>query len=57
MSAERRQERQIRDDYEQLLDRLAAELSDANYAVAVQLAEVPERIRGYGHVKDAHHAC
>ena len=54
MSAERRQERQVRDDYEQLLDRLAAELSDANYAVAVQLAEVPERIRGYGHVKDAH---
>ena len=54
MSAERRKERQIRDAYETLLDDLVERVSDANYAVAVELAEVPERIRGYGHVKQAH---
>jgi len=54
MTAERRRERQLRDDYMQLLERLVGELRAANHAVAVELAEVPERIRGFGHVKEQH---
>jgi indolepyruvate ferredoxin oxidoreductase len=54
MSAERREERHIRDAYMTLLDRLARELTSENHAIAVELAEVPERIRGYGHVKQQH---
>ena len=51
---ERRMERRLRDDYEKLIDRFATELSSGNYEVAVALAELPERIRGYGHVKARH---
>ena len=54
MSAERRQERAIRDDYMAMLKDTAANLTADNYDIAVELAEVPERIRGYGHVKQAH---
>ncbi|CTP85104.1 indolepyruvate ferredoxin oxidoreductase [Xanthomonas translucens pv. poae] len=53
-SAERRGERQLIADYErtvgELLDRLGAD----NLALAVEIASVPEHIRGYGHVKEAH---
>ena len=51
---ERRMERRLRDDYEKLIGRFATELSSGNYEVAVALAELPERIRGYGHVKARH---
>ena len=53
-SAERRMERQLVRDYEALVDEVAARLEHDNHALAVALASVPERIRGYGHVKDAH---
>jgi indolepyruvate ferredoxin oxidoreductase len=53
-TAERRQERQIRDDYLALMERVARELTSDNHAAAVELAELPERIRGYGHVKQTH---
>ena len=29
-------------------------LSPANHALAVKLAAIPDDIKGYGHVKDAH---
>ena len=29
-------------------------LTSANHALAVKLASIPDDIRGYGHVKDAH---
>ncbi|HTG23620.1 MAG TPA: DUF6537 domain-containing protein [Reyranella sp.] len=29
-------------------------LTPANHAIAVKLASVPDDIKGYGHVKDAH---
>ncbi|MEM8877883.1 MAG: indolepyruvate ferredoxin oxidoreductase family protein [Pseudomonadota bacterium] len=51
---ERRMERQLRDDYEELITRFTKELTSGNYDVAVALAELPERIRGYGHVKARH---
>ncbi len=51
--AERRQERAMIDDYEQLIGQLAAGLTRANLAAAVELARLPDAIRGYGHVKHA----
>ena len=51
-SGERRRERQDIADYRKLLKELLASLTDANYAVAVQLAELPLQLRGFGHVKD-----
>jgi indolepyruvate ferredoxin oxidoreductase len=52
-SAERRQERQLIGDYERLTDELFAKLTAANHAIAVELAALPEAIRGFGHVKEA----
>jgi len=51
---ERRTERRLIAEYEAVLDEIAAALTPANHAVAVELAAVPERIRGYGHVKARH---
>jgi indolepyruvate ferredoxin oxidoreductase len=34
------------------LSELASGLSDKNYTLAVQLAEMPMQLRGFGHVKD-----
>lgn len=49
---ERRLERQLARDYEQLLrETLLPRLAAGNHAAAVALARLPERIRGYGHVK------
>jgi indolepyruvate ferredoxin oxidoreductase len=48
---ERVMERRLRDDYEHKLRRLADELAPATHGLAVALAEIPDRIRGYGHVK------
>jgi indolepyruvate ferredoxin oxidoreductase len=49
---ERRHERQAIEDYSKLLDEITGRLSRDNHAVAVQLASVPDDIRGYGHVKE-----
>ena len=51
---ERRQERALIGEYETLLAELLAGLSPANHALAVKLASIPDDVRGYGHVKDAH---
>ncbi len=48
---ERRLERRLRDDYEALVAEILAALTPANHDIAVQIASVPEQIRGYGHVK------
>ncbi len=53
-SAERRTERQLIVDYRGLIDMLVAELTPANHATAVALASIPEKIRGYGPVKQRH---
>lgn len=46
-------ERQLIADYESLVNELLASLSADNLAPAVELARLPEKIRGYGHVKHA----
>ncbi|MET4574384.1 indolepyruvate ferredoxin oxidoreductase [Stenotrophomonas rhizophila] len=51
---ERRGERQLIADYEQTVALLLEGLSDDRVALAVEIASIPEHIRGYGHVKEAH---
>lgn len=51
-TAERRTERQLVRDYLALLADVAARLASQNHAVAVELLQLPDTIRGYGHVKD-----
>ena len=51
---ERRQERALIGQYEQLVAEVLERLSPQNYELAVSLASIPEHIRGYGHVKDRH---
>ena len=53
-SQERKTERALISQYESLVDELLAGLTPANHELAVKLASVPDDIRGYGHVKDAH---
>src|SRR5450830_1641026 len=50
-TAERRHERTLRDDYFALVDELCATLTAENKGTWLQLAQLPERIRGFGHVK------
>jgi indolepyruvate ferredoxin oxidoreductase len=51
---ERRGERALVERYFATVERLLAELSPANASLAAEIASVPEHIRGYGHVKEAH---
>lgn len=51
-SAERKVERELIEEYEELVELLLKELRPDNYRTAVALAELPEQIRGYGHVKE-----
>jgi indolepyruvate ferredoxin oxidoreductase len=52
-TAERRTERQLILDYRATVEELLRKLSLGNHALAVEIARVPEFIRGYGHVKEA----
>ena len=51
---ERKMERQLIADYEKLVDDLLLHTTADNYEIAVDLASIPEHIRGFGHVKQAH---
>ena len=51
-TAERKMERALIRDYEALIEEIAGALSKENHEVAVALASLPERIRGFGHVKE-----
>lgn len=48
---ERRMERALIGEYETLVNELVSRLNEQNLTLAVQLAELPQEIRGYGHVK------
>jgi indolepyruvate ferredoxin oxidoreductase len=50
-TAERRTERALIGEYERTVETLLAALSAQNHGLAVQIASVPEEIRGYGHIK------
>jgi indolepyruvate ferredoxin oxidoreductase len=48
---ERRTERALIAEYAQSVERLLAGLTRDNHALAVQIASIPEEIRGFGHIK------
>ena len=56
-SAERRTERKLITDYETTLAEILDKLTPANHHLAVGIAAIPEKIRGYGHVKMRHLAA
>jgi indolepyruvate ferredoxin oxidoreductase len=56
-SLERRTERRLIADYEALLDNVLISLTPENHHLAVGLAAIPEKIRGFGHVKQRHLAA
>jgi len=49
---ERKMERRLIAEYEATIDSLLATLDQNNHALAVQIASVPETMRGFGHVKE-----
>jgi indolepyruvate ferredoxin oxidoreductase len=53
-TADRKTERQLIADYVAMLDDIAERLTPDNHAVAVALAAIPEKIRGFGPVKTRH---
>ena len=56
-TAERRHERALIGAYEATVETLVAGLDSDNHALAVDIAEVPLAMRGFGHVKEANIAC
>jgi indolepyruvate ferredoxin oxidoreductase len=50
---ERKLERRLIADYEQDVAKLLSGLNAGNHATAVEIASLPEHIRGYGHIKMA----
>jgi indolepyruvate ferredoxin oxidoreductase len=51
-TAERRMERRLIGEYEALIEEVLGKLNTQNHALALQLAQIPERIRGFGHIKE-----
>lgn len=51
---ERKMERRLRDEYLATVRGLLSELNAEKLGLAVEIAEVPEQIRGFGHVKERH---
>jgi indolepyruvate ferredoxin oxidoreductase len=56
-SEERRTERALIGQYRACIEGLLEDLDAGNLALAVEIARVPEQIKGYGHVKDRHLAA
>ncbi|MEM9440974.1 MAG: indolepyruvate ferredoxin oxidoreductase family protein [Pseudomonadota bacterium] len=53
-TAERKTERQLITHYEALIVEILTRLNHDNHALAVDIASLPEHIRGFGHVKEQH---
>jgi indolepyruvate ferredoxin oxidoreductase len=51
-TAERKMERRLIADFEATLREIIATLDSQNHAMAVELAKLPESMRGFGHVKE-----
>ncbi|HEX7436922.1 MAG TPA: DUF6537 domain-containing protein, partial [Caldimonas sp.] len=54
---ERKTERALIGEYRASIEELLRTLSAANLPLAVEVARIPEEIRGYGHVKERHLAA
>jgi indolepyruvate ferredoxin oxidoreductase len=48
---ERRMERALIAEYERVIDEVLSALSPANHSLAVEIASLPEEMRGFGHIK------
>jgi len=48
---ERRMERRLIAEYEALIRELATSLSPDNHALAIEIASLPAKMRGFGHIK------
>jgi indolepyruvate ferredoxin oxidoreductase len=48
---ERRMERRLLADYETLIRELSASLDPKNHALAIEIASLPAKMRGFGHIK------
>jgi indolepyruvate ferredoxin oxidoreductase len=53
-SEERRTERALIGEYRRCIEEVLLGLNSSNHLLALEIARVPEGIRGYGHVKEAH---
>ncbi len=51
-SDERKMERRLRDEYLATVEEIVVRLTPETHGIAVELAGVPEQIRGFGHVKE-----
>ena len=51
-TVERKIERRQIEDYQAVIDLLLANLNSNNHSLAVEIAGLPMRIRGFGHVKE-----
>jgi indolepyruvate ferredoxin oxidoreductase len=51
-TAERRMERQLIRDFEARLEEILANLTPANHTLAVGLANIPQKMRGFGFIKE-----
>ncbi|MGH1479546.1 MAG: indolepyruvate ferredoxin oxidoreductase family protein [Geminicoccales bacterium] len=51
---ERRMERRLIGHYEALMVEVLTKLTPENHALAIEIASLPEHIRGFGHVKERH---
>ncbi|WP_310611016.1 indolepyruvate ferredoxin oxidoreductase family protein [Limnohabitans sp.] len=54
---ERRTERALIQQYRTSVDVLVSQLNASNHALAVEIARIPEQIKGFGHVKARHLAA
>ncbi|MGE0724409.1 MAG: indolepyruvate ferredoxin oxidoreductase family protein [Alphaproteobacteria bacterium] len=52
-TAERQMERRLIGEYETVVDELVAGLDHDNHRLAVEIASLPDGMRGFGHVKEA----
>ena len=51
---ERQTERALIEQYRASIDELLATLNADNHAIAVEIARIPQAIKGFGHVKERH---
>ncbi|MCY7318186.1 MAG: indolepyruvate ferredoxin oxidoreductase family protein [Ramlibacter sp.] len=49
---ERRTERALIQQYRESLEQVMASLGEGNHALALEIARIPEQIKGFGHVKE-----
>ncbi len=51
-SADRKLDRRLLADYEKLVEEVITGLEAGNHVTAIELASLPEQIRGYGHIRE-----